>query len=390
MTSTAVETLVNLAEIPDRGRALVATRPIKPGEVILSDSPLLLYPASAAAASTCCSRCFRSLPSSATRCTFHCSNSPAAASFCSPRCLASHTPYLCLALSRLPISIPPDLLSPAFFLLAAYNLAVNSPSDFQRLLSLHGAASAPADVDASALHSLLSSVVPSPPSGFSLELTTTLLSKDKANAFGLMEPFDGGDRSVRAYGVYPNASFFNHDCLPNACRFDYVDKGGERNTDIVVRAIHDIPEGREVCLSYFPVNWRFAERQKRLLEDYGFRCECDRCMVEKDWSDDEEEDDAQEEEDEGMEEDEGDEAMESVEEDAIDVDGDEDSKFPHAYFFVRYVCDRDNCGGTLAPLPPSTDGTLSNLMECNVCGSLKTEVNADQDGGQTSNGIMLD
>ncbi|KAJ8485206.1 hypothetical protein OPV22_017691 [Ensete ventricosum] len=387
MSSTSVEPLVKLAELPDRGRALVATCPIKPGEILLSDAPLILYPATASAAATVCSRCFRSLssPSSAPiRCPSHCSASPAASSFCSARCLASHSPNLCLALSRLPASLPSELLSPALFLLGAYDLAVASPSDFLRLLSVHGTAAA--DVDAPALHSLVSSVLPSPPSGFSLELTATLLAKDKANAFGLMEPFDGGDRRVRAYGIYPNASFFNHDCLPNACRFDYVDQGGERNSDIVVRAIHDIPEGREVCLSYFPVNWGYAERQMRLLEDYGFRCECDRCVVEKDWSDDDDDDDEREEEvEEGMEEDEGDEAMDNMEE-ADDGDG----KFPHAYFFVRYVCDRENCGGTLAPLPPSPEGMLSNLMECNVCGWLKTEDNTDQDGGEGSSGLMLD
>ncbi|XP_042408542.1 histone-lysine N-methyltransferase ASHR2-like [Zingiber officinale] len=389
MTSASVELLVKLAEIPGRGRALLSTRHIKPGEVLLSDSPLLLYPASAS--SSFCSRCFRSLPSSSStsssapvRCRSHCSSSPAAASFCSARCLASHSPFLCLALSHFPISLPPELLSPALFLLAAYDLSITAPSDFHRLISLHGTTTS--DVDAPTLHSLLTSILPSPPAAFSLELTAALLAKDKANAFGLMEPFDGGDRRVRAYGIYPNASFFNHDCLPNACRFDYVDQARENNTDIVVRAIHDIPVGREVCLSYFPVTWRYLERQTRLMEDYGFRCECDRCVVEKDWSDDDDEDgeEKEDEDEEGMEEE--DEAMENM--DTTGEDG-EDGNFPHAYFFVRYVCDRENCGGTLAPLPPTADGSPSNLMECNVCGMLKTEDNNQQDRQKCSNGSML-
>lgn len=197
-----------------------------------------------------------------------------------------------------------------------------------------------------------------------------------------MEPFreeDSGERRVRAYGIYPKASFFNHDCLPNACRFDYVDGDGENNTAIVVRAIHEIPEGREVCLSYFPVNWNYKERQARLLQDYGFKCECDRCQVEKNWKDEDE--DQEEEIVESMDEEDG---TEGMEEDNGGVGGEDDGDFPHAYFFIRYVCDRENCGGTLAPLPPAPGGTTSSVMECNVCGRCKTD---DGFGGDAS---MLD
>ncbi|KAK9999553.1 hypothetical protein SO802_019156 [Lithocarpus litseifolius] len=41
---------------------------------------------------------------------------------------------------------------------------------------------------------------------------------------------------------------------------------------------------------------------------------------------------------------------------------------------------RENCGGTLAPLPPKDDGTASNIMECNVCGNLKDDQMTDASG----------
>ncbi|XP_008776080.2 histone-lysine N-methyltransferase ASHR2 [Phoenix dactylifera] len=392
------EPLLKVADLPGRGRALVATRPIKPGEVLLSDSPLLLYPATlpSAAVFPFCSRCFRSFRSVATSSSVStgggplpCPSCASLSLFCSRRCLSlavtsSHSSWLCRALLHLP-SLPVDLHAPALFLLAAYNLAASSPSDFLRLLSLEGAL--PDAPEAAALHPFVASLLPRPlPSGFSPELTAALLAKDKSNAFGLMEPFreeDAGERRVRAYGIYPNASFFNHDCLPNACRFDYVDGDGDRNTDIVVRAIHDIPEGREVCLSYFPVNWSYAERQRRLTEDYGFQCECDRCQVEKNWKDDEEVESMEEEEEEGGE------GMETLEEENNEG-GDGDGDFPHAYFFVRYLCDRENCGGTLAPQPPSPHGTLSNVMECNVCGQLRMEDNINEDVAEDGDGSMID
>jgi SET and MYND domain-containing protein len=181
--------------------------------------------------------------------------------------------------------------------------------------------------------------------------------------------------------VYPRASLFNHDCLPNACHFDYPDRPGPGNTDIVVRALHDMSEGREVCISYFAANWRYADRQRRLLEDYGFRCECDRCQVESRWKDDDDDnngddgDDAMEEEEDGG--DGGDDGME--EEGDGDADGDDD--FPHAYFFVRYLCDSEGCWGMLAPLPPSPNGELSHVFECNLCGKLRKEEDAMPDEG---------
>ncbi|KAJ0974632.1 hypothetical protein J5N97_016597 [Dioscorea zingiberensis] len=362
--SAAAAAPVKLAEIPGRGRALVATHAIKPGEILLSESPLLLYPASKA--SNYCPLCYRSLGTGGHRCLSG----------------AAPSSWLSETIARLRSHVrDPDLFSQACFLATAYDLAASSPSAFSLLLSLQGS-----DTDPSApiLHSLLSSLAPPPlPPGFSPDLTAALLAKDKLNAFGLMEPFredDSGERKVRAYGIYPKASFFNHDCLPNACRFDYVDGDGENNTAIVVRAIHEIPEGREVCLSYFPVNWNYKERQERLLQDYGFKCECDRCQVEKNWKDDDDE----EEEEEGMECMDEEEGLEGMEEDNGGAGAEDDGDFPHAYFFIRYVCDRENCGGTLAPLPPSLGTTTSNVMECNVCGRFKTE---DDFGGD---GSMLD
>ncbi|XP_057978002.1 histone-lysine N-methyltransferase ASHR2 [Malania oleifera] len=383
---------VTVAEIHGRGRALVSSQPLKAGQIVFRDSPILLYSAfpfecdgasssSIAADRNYCSHCFRKLHIAAGASIISCP-SCSHTSFCSPSCRSAalsstHTPWVCRTLIRLRncpslVALDQDRQVQARFLVAAYNLAAVSPSDFQILLSLQGAGDG--NDAAVFLHSLISSLSP-PPQSVSVELTAALLAKDKLNAFGLMEPFSpGGERSVRAYGMYPNASFFNHDCLPNACRFDYVDTDPDGNTDIIVRMIHDVPRGREICLSYFPVNEKYSHRQRRLLEDYGFTCECDRCKVEANWSDEEEE----EEEGDEMDEDSDDRMGMGVDdvENALEAESD----FPHAYFFLRYMCNRDNCWGTLAPLPPSNDGTPSNVVECNVCGSLKK----DEDEGDAN------
>ncbi|KAL4284015.1 hypothetical protein GQ457_16G030600 [Hibiscus cannabinus] len=391
MLTADSDSVLRLVEIEGRGRALVASQPLKAGQIILRDSPIVVYsafPLVKSRSSACyCDNCFRTLSSSSVNvmacpsCSDH--------RFCSPNCLtvasaSSHSPWVCQALSRLRdcpslVSQPLERQVQARFLIAAYNLALVSPSNFQVLLSLQGQNSPSDAPTVQFLHSLISSVCPPPSLSITIELTAALLAKDKLNAFGLMEPISlqqDGQRSVRAYGIYPKASFFNHDCLPNACRFDYLDSAPDRNTDFIVRMIHDVPQGREICLSYFPVNLNYSARQKRLVEDYGFTCDCDRCKVEANWSDNEAEDvndngNIEEEEDEGeeiMDEDSDEQMGSDLEHGAEGGEAD----FPHAYFFVRYMCNRDNCGGTLAPLPPSGDAP-SKVLECNVCGNLKNE-----------------
>ncbi|XP_007035768.2 PREDICTED: histone-lysine N-methyltransferase ASHR2 [Theobroma cacao] len=389
MMTADSESLLSLGEIKGRGRALVASQPLKAGQIVLKDSPILVYsalplvrPQSSASASYC-DNCFRTLSSSAnvTSCP-SCSHHHL---FCSPNCLtmataASHSTWVCQALSRLRdcpslVPQPPERQVQARFLIAAYNLALTSPGHFQVLLSLQGQGS-PSDAPAvQFLHSLISSICPPPSLSLSIELTAALLAKDKLNAFGLMAPISlqqDGQRSVRAYGIYPKASFFNHDCLPNACRFDYLDLATGQNTDITVRMIHDVPQGREICLSYFPVNLNYYTRQKRLAEDYGFTCDCDRCKVEANWSDNEADvidDNGNVEKEEVMDEDSDEQMI------ASDTDGDAGGvdDFPHAYFFFRYMCSHENCWGTLAPLPPSDDAS-SKVLECNVCGNLKNDI----------------
>uniref|UniRef100_A0A0A9F117 SET domain-containing protein n=1 Tax=Arundo donax TaxID=35708 RepID=A0A0A9F117_ARUDO len=389
-TAAAADALL-VADLPGRGRGLVSARNVREGEVLLSESPILLYPATLASLPSYCSACFRSLPAAAAGASIPCASCRAAA-FCSPSCgAASHPRLLCAALSiaggaALAAAAPTEAVQePLLFLLSAYSLP--DPA-LRAILSLSSAPPPPPGAqDPASLHAAVAALALPHllPAGFSPDLTAALLAKDRGNSFAVMEPYRPGMSlellKARAYAVYPRASLFNHDCLPNACHFDYPDRPGPGNTDIVVRALHDIPEGREVCISYFTANWRYADRQRRLLEDYGFRCECDRCQVESQWKDDDDNDggdgdDTMEEEGEEDGEDGGDDGMEEEE-----GDGGSDDDFPHAYFFVRYLCDNEGCWGMLAPLPPLPNGEPSHVFECNLCGKLRKEEDVVPDEG---------
>ncbi|XP_027341277.1 histone-lysine N-methyltransferase ASHR2-like isoform X2 [Abrus precatorius] len=382
MSLAAPSSLLKVKEMHGRGRGMVAPQPLKAGQIVLRDSPILLYSAlpfitqslsssSSMSASYFCDHCFRTLPLpvqgdstlSQVSCPSCCHYR-----FCSSNCLSkalksSHSSsWACQALSRLRansllLEQPLERQVQARFLIAAYSLAHISPSDFQIMLSLQGSPDDATIAAAKFLHPLIESLaLSSPLNGFSLELTSALLAKDKLNAFGIMQPFSIDDDQ----------------------RFDYVDTNppdDSHNTDIIIRMIHDVPQGREICLSYFPVNENYSSRQKRLSEDYGFTCHCDRCNVESNWSDNDSVEDNAEDEDENMDEDRS---------EASDTDNNpigDNNDFPHAYFFLKYMCDRTNCWGTLAPLPPQGD-TPSNVMECNVCGKLKSDDDFEIDKGQ--------
>ncbi|XP_002970670.2 histone-lysine N-methyltransferase ASHR2 [Selaginella moellendorffii] len=353
--------------VPGRGRGLFALRDLSGGHIVIRESPLLVY-GEAEAAGSFCAHCIRCVSSSSPAC-----ESCSKARFCDERCRAaaiasSHTPWMCSALQDVArAGIGHEAGTQARFLLAAVSLAARNAEDFQRLLLLDGQASVfandprPAGV-AELVLALLRTHCFELAKGLSLEMFLNLLAKDKINAFGLMAPSSGtAQRKVRAYARYAQASMLNHDCLPNACRFEYLDKPGASNTDIYIRLLHDVPQGSEICISYFPVNWNYKERRERLVEDYGFECNCERCRVEQTWSDGDGEGD----EEEAMEHDQTDGDGEDEEEE-MDKDGDGD--FPHAMFFVKYLCPEESCGGTMAPLPGN-----ANLMECNVCGRLRSE-----------------
>jgi hypothetical protein len=164
--------LLHLVEKPDRGRAVIANSLIKPGQVVMVDPPLLVYPSSLGCLPIFCSCCFRVLPSEPFRCPT-CS----VARFCSEQCrFLSHPHLLCYALPSLIKSNatwPDDMI----FLLTAYSLPSNK---FIQLLSLRSNSSFPDEL-IDKLHSELAALFPDNivPLHFSRENTCSLISKEK-------------------------------------------------------------------------------------------------------------------------------------------------------------------------------------------------------------------
>ena len=77
-------------------------------------------------------------------------------------------------------------------------------------------------------------------------------------------------------GVWIRASYINHSCYP-LVRRTYI---GDM---MIFRAQADIPADTELKFGYISCLEKYDERQK-MLQKWGFQCECQVCLAEKDYA----------------------------------------------------------------------------------------------------------
>ena len=103
------------------------------------------------------------------------------------------------------------------------------------------------------------------------------VSRASHNAFSI-RPTADGDHSGEflGYGVWPEASFFNHSCSPNV-----------KKTRIgrlwSFEVAHNVGEGEELCITYLGGEEReldALQRRQRLRAEWGFDCCCRKCVQE--------------------------------------------------------------------------------------------------------------
>lgn len=96
-----------------------------------------------------------------------------------------------------------------------------------------------------------------------------VFAASQCNTFGV---YSSKDKQI-AFGAYPEASYFNHSCLPNLCRS--MGKGGRT---AAFYALRPISSGEPLTICYTHVEeTNTAERRRCLLETYRFFCVCERC-----------------------------------------------------------------------------------------------------------------
>uniref|UniRef100_A0A383WD32 SET domain-containing protein n=1 Tax=Tetradesmus obliquus TaxID=3088 RepID=A0A383WD32_TETOB len=466
---------VEVRALPGRGRGLVTTRQVEAGEAVLVEEPLLLT-VSQEAKDNACAHCLCWLErcTGAVRCQA-CHQAAFCSPQCQQQAAAKpwvHADATCRAYAQLPLLLPGDAEGQASlrFLIQAAGLkhssgAANSSSaasscsvggheqlsGYAALMALVGEPSPAVMAQAAVLQpALCQALGDASCSVLSVQEAASLLAKEAANSFGLLAPLgqqgsgdgtaaggDAGARVLRGGALYPTCALLNHECLPNVARFDALDAavdgrwpaqwpgqpaahgsssssaGHASSTAVVMRALHALPPGSEVTLSYFPLHWELRERQAQAQQVYGFTCGCPRCQLEAspEWQQqaDDDEDDGS-----GWETDDGGEDSEAAAGDAADAAGSssdhdmEESEHQQqlqlqqlraairaaavtaaaaaaaasgtplqppepldasylSLFMLKYVCPVQGCFGTMAALRGS------NACECSVCGALRSE-----------------
>lgn len=116
------------------------------------------------------------------------------------------------------------------------------------------------------------------------ELLVNLASRASHNAFSIRpEGTTDGEQSGEflGWGVWPEASFFNHSCRPNVRK---ERKGRFWSFSVDMNGNGDvINTGDQLCITYLGGDERdidVDERRQRLLTQWGFRCQCGRCIEE--------------------------------------------------------------------------------------------------------------
>ncbi|EDO35500.1 predicted protein [Nematostella vectensis] len=243
-------------ETESKGRGLRAAKPLKSGDTILSEQPVV-YMLSNMLRGQRCDFCLEKLSDlqRCSRCKF--------ARYCGASCQRAawriHKSE-CERLKRVFPRVPTDLVLLMFrvWQLKSQNgwydslvsnvekIDSDAKEDFVSVLMV--------------LNEYLGSEI-SPPEGLEL------FSKISCNSFAICD----GEMQAIGTGIFPNAVCLNHSCAPNSVA---VFNG----TNIYIKALEEIPVGEELTISYIQQLHPRETRQEELQTQFCFYCQCHRCL----------------------------------------------------------------------------------------------------------------
>lgn len=102
-----------------------------------------------------------------------------------------------------------------------------------------------------------------------------ILGSEYGNSFGIWETSESSEsREFLGYMVHPEASYFNHSCIPNVLK-----KRVGRTLQFILQS--DVKRGEELCIDYKGILHLNANQRRAILKDnWFFECRCERCLSE--------------------------------------------------------------------------------------------------------------
>jgi len=254
----------------EMGRYIIATRDLKPGELILTESPIVIGPQ--AVTPPVCLACYKPVNGSyiCSRCGWP---------MCNEACSTSpnHKPECEMTLARgHPMKIDignaakPFPLYETVAIMRCLSLKITSPEKYKALLALEPHTeerkrNGRYDRDRAAMVRVFRQFFALPKEDYSDDEILHICGILFVNAHELPVTF------TPTQAIYKNASLVEHSCINNAS------KHFDMNTNVQIRAAVHIRKGDHISIMYSDPMWGTANRQQHLQETKYFTCTCQRC-----------------------------------------------------------------------------------------------------------------
>jgi len=255
---------------PELGRYLVATRDLKPGELVLSETPLVIGPQ--AVTVPLCLTCYK--PSDG---KFSCPK--CGWPMCNTSCASQpvHEAECELTAARgSPLTMPPNCWNKPYpiyevvTILRCLRLKQTSSGKWKKFRELEPHEEARKkngryDKDVATMLRVVREFLKIPDTVFTTQEILDVCGVLNVNSHELPVT------STPVQALYANISLLEHSCINNAS------KHFDSDLKIVIRAAVNIKKGEHISINYSDPMWGTASRQLHLMETKYFVCSCLRC-----------------------------------------------------------------------------------------------------------------
>nr|XP_018906177.1 PREDICTED: protein msta-like isoform X1 [Bemisia tabaci] len=252
------------------GRHLIAARPLRQGELLLRERPLVAGPR--VGSTPVCVSCYRTLPGPRPRLCGRCGG----AWVCGAPCEGGAHAAECAALRGRNVAVNAQWVLPLRCYLGVKGLKTDPEPD-TRWQDVLGLETHEKERRGSVRWSVIQRFVVQELQEAGVisndaELMHKLCSIIDVNSFEIRGPENASGRAERFKGIYLKASLMSHSCVPN------THLAVSNDFQLILRAAVPVEKGEIISFNYTGPIKSTTERQDMLSEEKYFLCRCERCL----------------------------------------------------------------------------------------------------------------